>query len=91
MAGELSALLGGDPLLLEAAQVSFRHIAFLEREIAQMEKLVEGRVKLHPKYELLLTVPGIGRILMAASNPTRDGSEGPATPLISATTRIPSA
>ena len=62
-AGELSALLGADPLVLEAAQISFRHIAFLAREIRQIEQAVEGRVAGTDGYERLLGVPGIGRIL----------------------------
>ena len=62
-AAELSGLLGNDPLVLEAAQISFRHIAFLDQEIRQIEKAVEGRVKLSADYARLLSVPGIGRIL----------------------------
>ena len=62
-AGELNRLLGNDPLVLEAAQISYRHIAFLDREIRQIEKAVEGRVKLADGYARLLGVPGIGRIL----------------------------
>jgi transposase len=62
-AGELSGLLGNEPLVLAAAQISFRHIAFLDREIHQIEQAVEGRVKLTGGYERLLEVPGIGRIL----------------------------
>ena len=61
--GELSALLGNDPLVVQAAEIYFRHLAFLGREIRQIEKAVEGRVKLSEQYERLLTVPGIGRIL----------------------------
>ena len=63
---ELSTLLGGERLVMEAAQISYRHIAFLDKEITQMEKSVEGRVKLQPEYERLMTVPGIGRILTMA-------------------------
>jgi transposase len=62
-AGELSALLGNDPLVVQAAEICFRHIAFLGREIQQIEKAVEPRVKLTSGYERLLGVPGIGRIL----------------------------
>jgi len=62
-AGELSALLGNDPLVLEAAQISYRHIAFLDKEVRAIEKAVQGRVKLSGGYERLLGVPGIGRIL----------------------------
>jgi len=62
-ADKLSALLGGERLVVEAAQICYRHIAFLDREIAQIEKSVEGQVKVRPEYERLMTVPGIGRIL----------------------------
>jgi len=64
--GELSTLLGGERLVVGAAQISYRHIAFLDQEIALMEKSVEARVKLLPEYERLMTVPGIGRILTMA-------------------------
>ena len=62
-AGELGTLLGGEALVVNAAQISFRHIAFLDREIRQIERAVETRVKLEGGYERLLGVPGIGRIL----------------------------
>jgi len=62
-AGELGKLLGNDPLVLQAAQISYRHIAFLDQEIRQIEKAVEPRVTLTDGYERLLGVPGIGRIL----------------------------
>lgn len=62
-AGELSTLLGNDPLVLQAAEISFRHIAFLDREIRQIEKTVEPLVKLTTGYDRLMGVPGIGRIL----------------------------
>ena len=62
-AGELSALLGNDPLVVQAAEISFRHVAFLDGEIRQIEKAVEPRVKLTSGYERLLGVPGIGRVL----------------------------
>ena len=61
--GELGQLLGNDPLVLQAAQINYRHIAFLDREIRQIEKAVEPRLKLTDGYERLLNVPGIGRIL----------------------------
>jgi transposase len=62
-AGELSALVDHDPLVLQAAQIGYRHIEFLGREIRQIEQAVEGRVQLREGYERLLGVPGIGRIL----------------------------
>ena len=46
-----------------AAQINYRHIAFLDREVRLIEKAVEPRVKLTSGYERLLNVPGIGRIL----------------------------
>ena len=61
--GELERLLGGDPYVLAAAQTSYRHIAFLDREIGAIEKEVGERVKASVHYERLTTVPGIGRIL----------------------------
>lgn len=61
--GELRELLGNDPMVLASAQICYRHIAFLGKEIVQIEKAVEGRVKLSEGYERLLGVPGIGRIL----------------------------
>jgi transposase len=60
---ELSQLLGNDPLVLQSAQVCYRHIAFLDKEVREIEKAVEGRMKLADGYERLLSVPGIGRIL----------------------------
>lgn len=61
--GELETLLGGDALAVAAAQTSYRHIEFLNREIRAIEKTVGERVKSSPDYERLMTVPGIGRIL----------------------------
>lgn len=60
---ELSALLGNDPMVMSSAQMSFRHIEFLKKEIEKIEKAVEGRVELQDGYEGLMNVPGIGRIL----------------------------
>jgi transposase len=62
-AGQLRELLGGEELVMEAAQICFRHIGFLDEQIRAVEQAVEGRVKLQPAYERLLGVPGIGRIL----------------------------
>ena len=61
--GALRELLGQDALVVQAAQIAYRHIGFLDREIRQIEKAVEGRAKLTDGYERLLSVPGIGRIL----------------------------
>ncbi len=54
-AGELNELLGNDTLTLAAAQISYRHIAFLDQEIRQIEKAVEGHVKLTDGYAELLS------------------------------------
>ena len=61
--GELSTLLGNAPLVMQGAQVRYQHIAFLDSQIAAIEKAVESQVRMMPGYERLLTVPGIGRIL----------------------------
>ena len=60
---ELDALVGHDPLVMEAAQINLEHIAFLDERVLRIEKAVEGRVKLTDGYERLIGVPGIGRIL----------------------------
>lgn len=61
--GELKKLLGNDPVVMESAQISYRHIAFLDREVRMIERLAESRIKLDGGYERLLDIPGIGRIL----------------------------
>lgn len=61
--GQLDTLMGGDPLAVAAAQTSYRHIEFLNREIRGIEAAVTPRVKSSPVYERLTSVPGIGRIL----------------------------
>lgn len=52
-----------DERLTLMGQTNIEAIRFLEKQIARIEKAVEGEVKLKPEYEKLLTVPGIGRIL----------------------------
>jgi len=59
----LKELLGNNPLVMEAAQISYRHIAFLDREVRSIERHLEPLIKLHDNYERLLSAPGIGRIL----------------------------
>jgi len=44
-------------------QTNIQTIQFLRTQIRQIEKAVEGQVKLKPEYEKLQSVPGIGRIL----------------------------
>ena len=61
---ELNELLGNNPLVIEAAQISYRHIAYLEREIHGIERSIEPLVKLQDNYKQLLGVPGVGRILV---------------------------
>jgi transposase len=77
----LNELLGNNPLVIEAAQASYRHIAFLDREIQGIERRIEPLIKLHDNYKQLLGVPGIGRILamtiMLETGPiTRFGGPG---------------
>lgn len=62
-AGELRELLGNDPMVLAAVQMSFRHVEFLNKEIKKIEAAVEGRVELRDGYDRLMNVPGIGRTL----------------------------
>ena len=52
-----------DKRLTLMGQTNIEAIRFLQKQIARIEKAVEGEVKLKPEYEKLLTVPGIGRIL----------------------------
>lgn len=60
---KLEALLGGDPVVIEMAQVCYRHITFLDQEITMIERRVEKQVKLTDDYKRLMGIPGIGRIL----------------------------
>lgn len=62
-AEDLKKLLGNDQLVQASAQICYRHIEFLEREICGVERSIEPIVKLHDNYEKLIGVPGIGRIL----------------------------
>jgi len=49
--------------LAMAGMVSKEAIDFLTRKIRQVEKMVEGKLKLKEPYRYLLTIPGVGRIL----------------------------
>lgn len=49
--------------LAMAGMVSKDTIDFLTRKIRQVEKMVEGKLKLKESYRHLLTIPGVGRIL----------------------------
>jgi transposase len=55
-------LLDGPEAVL-MGQANLRMIEVLSREIATLERAVEKAVKLSPQYQVVLTVPGIGRIL----------------------------
>ena len=52
-----------DPRLVLMGQTNLEAIAFLEKQISAIEKVVLDKIKLRPEYEKLLTVPGIGKIL----------------------------
>jgi transposase len=52
---------GAEAILM--GQANLRIIDALNREIASLEKAAEGAVKFLPDYQVVLTVPGIGRIL----------------------------
>ncbi|MDD2600448.1 MAG: transposase [Kiritimatiellae bacterium] len=45
------------------AEINLKTIRFLEEQIKSIEKVVLMTVELKPGYEILLTAPGIGRIL----------------------------
>jgi len=52
-----------DPRLVLMGQTNIEAIAFLGKQIKNIEKAVLDEIKLKPEYEKLLTVPGIGKIL----------------------------
>ena len=45
------------------AEINLKTIRFLEKQIKSIEKVVLMTVELKPGYEILLTAPGVGRIL----------------------------
>ena len=49
--------------VLIAGQVSKDAIDFFTQQIRSIERVVEAKVKLRPSYQVLLTTPGIGKIL----------------------------
>jgi transposase len=61
-AWELDALLS-DPLVVRAARSNLQVYRCLDREIADLERLVLERTKSSPDFEHLLSAPGIGQIL----------------------------
>ncbi len=60
---QLEELLTGKPEAILMAQLSFRHIAFLDREIKELEKAVMADLPDEIGYARLMTVPGIGPVL----------------------------
>jgi len=60
---KLGELLAGKPEAQLMAQASFRHIAFLDREIKGLEKAAMSALPDAAAYRRLMTVPGIGPVL----------------------------
>lgn len=60
---DVGGLLAGHPHALVLAQASFRHIEFLEREIAAIEEQARADLPEGGDYQRLMTVPGIGKTL----------------------------
>ncbi|MBM4094442.1 MAG: IS110 family transposase [Planctomycetes bacterium] len=62
---DIAEVLGGDKHALAMAQASYRHIAFLEAEVATLEKSVRQEADESDRRALarLMTVPGIGLTL----------------------------
>lgn len=58
-----AAALFSDPQLGLTARFQVETIGFLTQQIRSIEKAVLPQVKLHPEFEILLTMPGIGKIL----------------------------
>ena len=52
-----------DARLQLMGRTNIETIRFLNTKIKEIEKVVEGSIRLKPEYEKLLTVPGIGKIL----------------------------
>ena len=57
---DLGKVLSGQPQALTLAQANFRHIEFLDKEIAVLEKAVMEELPDRKDYRRLMTVPGIG-------------------------------
>jgi len=58
-----AAALFSDPQLGLTARFQVETIGFLTQQIRSIEKAVLPQVKLRPEFEILLTMPGIGKIL----------------------------
>jgi len=52
-----------DPFLVLTARNNISVIGFISNKIKEIEKAVTSHVKLKPEFKLLLTMPGIGKIL----------------------------
>ncbi|WP_085813357.1 IS110 family transposase [Geoanaerobacter pelophilus] len=59
----VSPLLAMNEDLALAGQMSKESIDFLTRQIHSIEAVIERKLKLEDRYKLLLTVPGIGKII----------------------------
>lgn len=59
----VSPLLADNEDLALSGEVSKESIDFLTRQIRHVERVVEGRIELESAYQLLLSIPGIGKIL----------------------------
>jgi len=59
----VTPLLAGNEDLALSGEVSKQSIDFLGSQITKIERICQDRMKLHPQYTGLLTIPGIGKIL----------------------------
>lgn len=59
----IGEILAGQPQALVMAQASYRHIEFLDKEVAALEKAVMAELPDREDYQRLMTVPGIGPVL----------------------------
>ncbi len=59
----VAPLLENNEDLALSGEVSKQSIDFLSSQITKIEKICQDRLKLHPQYTGLLTIPGIGKIL----------------------------
>lgn len=60
---EIGELLSGKPHAYALAQISLRHVEFLNQEINALEKAVMKDLPDREDYQRLMTVPGIGLVL----------------------------
>jgi transposase len=63
MTPQEAAALFSDPQLGLTARFQVETIGFLTQQIRSIEKVVLPQVKVRPEFEILLTIPGIGKIL----------------------------